>query len=217
MNRLLGCVLCMLPWMESIAQMPREKLYDGREYVIIPSLISGTPFYKDAEDARSNAVCFDKVLYTEIPLLYDIRADELLATRPGELTNMVVVKEFVTFFTIGSDTIVHLNEDTTGLASGFYLQIFDSPHFKSVARYRKAVKDPRAVNEKRYYFQTVDYYLKTPASEHFVPLRNTRTLLSINKHHRKTLRKLLQTEGNREDFRVNIALVLNYLNKTEAL
>lgn len=213
MRKLSGGLLCLFLWTSASAQTTHSKIYDGREYVIIPALISGTPFFKDTENSDHNSLLFDKVLYTGIPLLYDIRYDQLVTTREGELTNMIVVKELVDFFTIGKDTVVNLKESATGLSDGFYLQVFNSPDYKSVARYKKGVKDPRSVNEKRYYFETVEYFMKTPASDLFVPLRNNRNLFSINKQYKKGLKKLLQTQGNREDFQGNIALALDYLNQ----
>lgn len=213
MSRLLGCFLCFFPWVHATSQTLNSKIFDGREYVITGALISGTPFFNNAENSENNTLRFDQVLYTGLPLLYDIKADQLVTRRPGVLTNMIVVKELVDFFTIGKDTIVYLKETATGLTDGFYLQIFNSPTYKSVARYKKTIRDPRTVNEKRYYFETAEYFLNTPDSDHFVPLKNIRTLLSIDKQYKKNLRSLLRTHGNREDFPATVALVLDYLNK----
>lgn len=177
------------------------------------TLISGTPFFHNGENQENNTVRFDQVIYRDVPLLYDIKADQLVTRRGSELTNMVVVKEMVDFFTIGKDTIVYLKEALTGLEDGFYLQIFNSSSYKGVARYKKVVREPRAVNEKSYYFETVKYFVKTPDASHFIPVGNIRNLLSIDKQYKKNLKRLLRTHGPRENFPVSIALVLDYLNK----
>lgn len=213
MKRLLQCLFCFFPLVSATAQTFNGKIYDGKEYVQGTMLISGTPFFHDGENQENNSLLFDKVLYRDVRLLYDIKTDELITRRRGELTDMIVVKEMVDFFTIGKDTIVHLKEAATGLSDGFYLQIFNSPAYKSVARYKKAVKQPRAVKEKSYYFETVKYFMKTPGSDHFIPVRNIGNLLSIDKQHKKKLRRLLRTHGSRESFPASIALVLDYLNK----
>ncbi len=213
MKRLLQCFLCLFPWAPATAQTLNSKIYDGREYVLSKTLISGTPFFHNGENQENNTLRFDRVIYSGVPLLYDIKADQLVTRRNSELTNMVVVKEMVDFFTIGKDTIVHLKQALTGLEDGFYLQIFNSPAYKGVARYKKVVRDPRSVNEKSYYFETVKYFIKTPDSGHFIPVGNIRNLLSIDKQYKKNLKRLLRAQGTREDFPASIALVLDYLNK----
>lgn len=206
-------MFCFFPLLPATAQTSNGKIYDGKEYVLSAVLISGTPFFHNGENQENNTLLFDRVFYSGVPLLYDIKTDELITRRRGELTNMIVVKEMVDFFTIGKDTIVHLKEAVTGLPDGFYLQIFNSPAYKSVARYKKVVKEPRTVKEKSYYFETVKYFVKTPDSGHFIPVGNTRNLLSIDKQYKKNLKRLLRAHGNRESFPASIALVLDYLNK----
>ncbi len=213
MNRLLGYLFFLFLGPYATAQT--TKIYDGREYVINSALISGTPFFKNGENPEGNMLLFDKVVYTDLPLLYDITADQLLTRRPGESSNVIVVKELVELFTLGQDTLVSLKKTATGLEDGFYLRIFDSPRYKSVARYRKSVKDPRSVNAKKYYEETVEYFVKTPASDQYVPLKTTGKLLSIDKQYKKNLKSLLRTHGmeNSENLPAKIALVLDYLNK----
>lgn len=217
MKRLLGSLLCLFPWVEGASQTLNTKIYDGKEYVVSNMLISGTPFLYNAENSENNTLLFDNVLYSGLLLFYDIKADQLITRRPGELSNVIVVKEMVELFTIGKDTIVRLKEAETGLADGFYLRVFDSPRYKSVARYKKAIKDPRSPNEKRYYTETVEYFIKTPASDRFVPLKNTGKLLSIDKKHKKNLKSLLRTYGmeNNASATAKIALILDYLNKAD--
>lgn len=206
-------MFCFALLVPATAQTSNSKIYDGKEYVSNTIPVSGTPFFNDGGNQENNTILFDKVLYRDVRLLYDIKADELITRRRGELTNMIVVKELVDFFTIDKDTIVHLKEAVTGLPDGFYLQIFNSPAYKSVARHKKDIKEPRAVKEKSYYFKTVKYFVKTPGSEHFIPVRNIRNLITLDKQYKKKLRRLLRTHGDRENFPASIALVLDYLNK----
>ncbi|MBX2954120.1 MAG: hypothetical protein KF870_16575 [Leadbetterella sp.] len=213
MKKLLECWFCILPLIPATAQSSKEKIYDGREYVLSSVRISGTSFFRDGENPQNNTLLFDKVLYRDVRLLYDIRTDELITQRPGVAKDIIVVKELVDFFTLGRDTLVHLKEAGTGLPDGFYLQIFNSPAYKSVARYKKELKEPRAVKEKSYYSETVKYFMKTPGSDHFIPVRNIQNLLSIDKQYKKKLRRLLRTEGDSDNFPASIALVLDYLNK----
>lgn len=217
MKRLLGSLLCLFPLVKGVSQTSNTKIYDGKEYVVSNMLISGTPFLYNAENSENNTLLFDNVLYSGVLLFYDIKADQLITRRPGELSNVIVVKEMVDLFTIGKDTIVRLKESETGLADGFYLRVFDSPRYKSVARYKKAVKDPKNTNEKRYYTETVEYFIKTPTSEKFIPLKSTGKLLSIDKKHKKNLKSLLQTHGmeNNAKTTAKIALILDYLNKAD--
>jgi len=207
-------LFCFAPLIPATAQTSHSKIYDGKEYVLTTILVSGSPFFNDGENQENNTLLFDKVLYKNVRLLYDIKADELITRRREELTDMIVVKELVDFFTIGKDTIVYLKEAATGLPDdGFYLQIFNSPAYKGVARYKKEIKEPRAVKEKSYYLETVKYFVKTPGSEHFIPVRNIRNLLTLDKQYKKKLRHLLRTHGNPDSFPASIALVLDYLNK----
>lgn len=217
MNRLLGLLFCLFPLAQTTAQTLNTKIYDGKEYVVSNVLIAGTPFFENAENSENNTILFDKVLYSGVPLFYDIKADQLITRRPGELSSVIVVKEMVDLFTIGKDTIVRLKEANTGLADGFYLRLYDSPEYKGVARYKKAVKDPKTANEKRYYTETVEYFVKTPAADRFVPLKNAEKLLSFDKKHKKNLKSLLRTYGINENSTAKIAFILDYLNKANTV
>jgi hypothetical protein len=181
---------------------PPEIIYDGKEYVTTYSLVAGTPFYKDGENSGKNVLVYDGVKYTDVPLWYDIRLDQLVTRRPDNGAQVVVVKERVDYFYLGEEKWVYLD----GEFPGFYLALFESEKYQGYARFKKVLKDPKVVNEKRYFEESVEYLIRTPQSPHLQQVKKKNQLYALSPEHKKELKNLIGS-GLKND----IPAVLNYL------
>jgi hypothetical protein len=186
---------------------PPAVYYDGREYVINYSLATGTPFYKDGEHSDGNVLVYDDVTYTNVPLWYDIRLDQLVTRRPDHQTQVIVVRERVGHFFIGNEKWVYVSEKHGD--AGFYKVLFESSDYKGYARYRKVMRDPKTVNERRYFEESVEYFVQTPESSSFIPIRKTNQLYTLGD--KKELKSLLRTSGAESSLPVKIITVLEHL------
>jgi hypothetical protein len=190
-------------------------LFNGKEYVSFTLPLTGSLFYNDAKDVDNNSVKFDKVLYTDVALIYDVRSDELISRHPKHFSNVILVKEFVDYFTIGKDTFVYLSEKDAGIKSGYYLQIFNSEKYKSYAKLSKTIKDPKATSEKRSVEEKIQYFFKTPASPFYHSFNSINKLVALEKPHKKALKELIRSHGLQYDknLQIKTALVMDYLSK----
>jgi hypothetical protein len=190
-------------------------VFNGKEYIGFNLPLIGSLFYNNAQDVEKNTVKFDKILYDSVALIYDLRTDQLISRHPKHLSNLIVVKEFVDYFTIGKDTFVNFSEKETGLRSGYYLQIFNSDSYKSFAKLSKDIVEPKTTTERRSVDEKIKYFYKTPASPHFIPYNNIKKLTGLDKQHRKALKDLLRDNGFQyeKDIKATSQLVLDYLSK----
>lgn len=190
-------------------------LFNGKEYIGYSLPLVGSLFYNNAEDVEKNTIQFDKVFYSDVALIYDLRTDELISRHPKHLNNMIVVKEFVDYFTIGKDTFVNFSEKETGLKSGYYLQIFNSDSYKSFAKVSKSIVEPKSNTERRSVDEKIQYFYKTPASPHFISYNNINKLTGLDKQHKKALKDLIRDSGLQyeKNIKVKTQLVLDYLSK----
>ncbi len=190
-------------------------LFNGKEYHSYNLPVSGLLFYANSEDVGKNTVKFDKVIYGDLALFYDLRTDQLISIHPKHLNKVILVKEFVDFFTIGSDTLVYLSEKETGLNGGYYLQVFNSDTYKSYAKYSKTVKEATSNFEKRSVEDKVKYFYKTPASSHLIPYKHIKDLINLDKQHKKAVKNLIRDNDLQfeKDLKTKSHLVLGYLSK----
>lgn len=195
--------------------LSNSSLLNGREYIPSPFPVIGNSFYKNAETVENNSVKFDGVVYTKLPLLYDLKSDNLLSRRPGTLTYVILVRELVDYFTIGADTVVHLKQDKDGLKAGYYLQVFKSDKYVSYAKYTKSIKDPKALHEKRFYIETKGFFFKGSEQAVFTPYKNVNKIISLYKPHKKELKRRLRESdlNNSDDLSAKTVLVLSHLEK----
>ncbi len=182
---------------------PPDIIYDGKEYVTAYALVSGTPFYKDGENSSKNVLVYDGVKYADVPLWYDIRSQQLVTRRPDNGAQVVVVKERVDYFYLGEEKWVYLD----GPQAGYYLELFASERYKGYARFKKVLKDAKVVNEKRYFEESVEYFVRTPESPDLQPIKKTNQLYALSPSQKKELKNL-----GGSGLRSSIPAILNYLS-----
>lgn len=222
-NALILTILAVLLGVNSLVaqnasgNLPKElpTLFNGKEYVGFNLPLVGSLFYNNAENIEKNTIRFDKVLYDNVALIYDLRTDNLITRHPKHFSNLTVIEDFVDYFTIGKDTFVNLSEKETGLKSGYYLQIFNSDSYKSFAKLSKAIVDPKSTTEKRTVDDKIQYFYKTPASPYFQPYNTIKKLTGLEKQHKKAVNELIRASGLQyeKDLKTKTQIVLNYLSK----
>ena len=190
-------------------------LFNGKEYVGFNLPLVGSLFYNNAENIEKNTIRFDKVLYDNVALIYDLRTDNLITRHPRHLSNLIVIEDFVDYFTIGKDTFVNFSEKETGLKSGYYLQIVNSDTYKSFAKISKSIIEPKTTTERRSVDEKIQYFYKTPASPYFQPYNTIKKLTGLEKQHKKAVNELIRASGLQyeKDLKTKTQIVLNYLSK----
>ncbi|WP_028297152.1 hypothetical protein [Olivibacter sitiensis] len=170
-----------------------DQLYNGREYVFQFQNAVGSQGYGDLGFVDNGTILFGNVIFRNVPLMYDIVADEVITRHPDRLMNLVLVKQFIRHFTIGDNRFVYLDENHTGLKSGFYHEIYYSNNLCSYEKRAKIVKDfaTGTTREKRF-VESVYFYIKRKEDSDFIEVKSQNVLLNLFGEKKKELRILLR-------------------------
>ncbi|UOQ71268.1 hypothetical protein [Hymenobacter cellulosilyticus] len=118
----------------SLQMAPAEgnsNLYNGTEYVRYEKTfrsVKGHQFFQAAEELTGN-IFYDGALYTNVPLQYDIRYDQLVLRFPQSPYQLKLHTEKVGYFTVNRHRFVQINGPapaTAGaLVPGFYDVLYE--------------------------------------------------------------------------------------------
>jgi hypothetical protein len=167
-------------------------LYNGTEHILGDPRIKGTPYFLASEMQPANIV-YDGVVYTNVPLLYEVTTDRVAVRQYGEGVLMDLVSEKLSSFYVFGHLFVNLMADSSNkvVASGFYDQIY-SGSFKIFAKREKRIyEDPNTFE--RSYVEKTEYYLFRNNTYYSVNDRGE--FLAIFKDKKKDLTKYLRQTG----------------------
>ncbi|MBX2925636.1 MAG: hypothetical protein KF746_25790 [Chitinophagaceae bacterium] len=114
-------------------------IYNGSEYVqYIHLLKEGHPYF-DTTTFKQGHVLYNKVLYSDVPMLYDIIRDELIVQHFNKVFLVQMIKSKVDWFELYGHRFLHLGRDSTrngNVKEGFYDVVYDG----KIKLYIKRVK-----------------------------------------------------------------------------
>ncbi|MCC6289755.1 MAG: hypothetical protein IT249_17905 [Chitinophagaceae bacterium] len=114
-------------------------LYNGSEYIVYVHLLKDGHPYLDTTTLTNGTVFYDGMLYSNVPMLYDIVKDELIVQHFNKVFHIQLVQSKVDEFNFLGRPFVHLGRDTTkqgNVKNGFYEILYDG----QVKLYAKRIK-----------------------------------------------------------------------------
>lgn len=114
-------------------------IYNGSEYVQYTHLLKEGHPYFDTTQLKKGAVFYNRVLYTDVPMLYDIIRDELVAQHFNKVFLIQLIKSKIDWFDLYGHRFEHLGRDSTrpgNVRNGFYDLLYNG----KVKMYVKRVK-----------------------------------------------------------------------------
>jgi hypothetical protein len=102
-------------------------LYNGSEYVDYDHYIDGHQYF-GSDEWEDGTIHYDGTLYRQVPLLYDVRYDQVITENLAGPLRIRLVAEKVRYFTLLGHTFVRIVADSTtqgGVRTGFYDQLYD--------------------------------------------------------------------------------------------
>ncbi len=116
------------------------RLLSGTEYLdYTPGNTIGNQFYL-TNIAQRGSVYYDGRYFTKVPLLYDLKLDQLILADTVRNVKLRLINERVTFFTLGEHRFVPLRTDSPETPSGFYQLLLDG-RARLLARRSKRVAE----------------------------------------------------------------------------
>lgn len=191
----------------------KRLLYQGRVYSPYASDIRGHQSFNELGIVPGSSLTFDGIRFVDIPLMYDVVKDELVTPVNEAGINLVVVKEFVSDFELGSHRFVHMKDQE--MPTGYYRVLAESSVGSCVARITKHVHEQTSATyrEKSFREQT-DYFVKYPQNGNYKQVSSQRQLIRIfGPEFRRPLRQLLAKNSVffREDAEAAIRLSFEFV------
>jgi hypothetical protein len=114
-------------------------LYNGGSPKQYNSQIDLLPFY--LPDWEDGWVYYDRELYTDVPLMYDLVSDKLIVSQVTSFASIELVSVKVSRFNIQGHNFLHLGSGPdTGLPDGFYELLYDGT-VKVFSKRKKTIEE----------------------------------------------------------------------------
>jgi hypothetical protein len=114
-------------------------LYNGGSPKQYNSQVDLLPFY--LPDWENGWVYYDRELYTDVPLMYDLVSDKLIVNQVISSADIELVSMKVSKFNIQGHTFVHLgNGSDISLQDGFYELLYDG-NIKVFSKRKKTIEE----------------------------------------------------------------------------
>ncbi len=118
-------------------------LYNGSEYVQYINLLKEGHPYFDTSVLTNGRVYYDRMAYSNVPMLYDIIKDELIIQHYNKVFLVQLVRSKIDSFYIPEHYFVHLGRDSItegNIKEGFYNRLYDGK-IKLYAKRNKYIQE----------------------------------------------------------------------------
>lgn len=138
-----------------------SRLYNGIQYVSYQFQSVGNPFFLSDDSLSEGSVCYDGIVYDQIPLLYDIKRDQLVLQSFDGNTLIVLVRHRVSWFKLLGHTFIPVSADSaSNLDVGYYDLLYNGPH-EVLERWTKSLQTSYSgLTADREFQQSVSYYIR---------------------------------------------------------
>ena len=186
-----------------------SNLYNGMEYELYPFPFGDGHQYFETTSYVTGDVHYNGVLYSNVPLRYEIVRDELLLLHYDSIRNINLVKEQIDSFSIGQHKFLRIPKDSVHqiLPEGFYQQLHPGKTLL-LAKHTKTLHEAieyRTVMFKITYRKRF-YVLKDNV---YHPVKNKKDLLRIFRDKKNELQKYIKQD--KLNFRKNTTVAITKL------
>jgi hypothetical protein len=201
----------------SIAE--QSPLYNGPEYNFYDPKIKGTAYFAEVNTFTSGSVYYDGLLFTGVPMLYDLYSDNVAVLLYNHFSKFYLLKEKLKSFDFLGHHFVNINADTLGngtvLKSGIYDELYNGKLQVLVKRSKSIQNTSGLVGVESYFSPAVDYYLRK--NNVYYSIGGKSSMLNILKDRKKELQQYIKAaqinfRKEPEDAMVKIATFYDHLN-----
>ena len=141
----------------------QSRLYNGPEYDPADPTIKGNAFFNDINSWKPGTVNYDHVLYENVPMMYDIFKDCLVALYYNKASSYMLLNEKLQSFDLAGDHFVIINADSSavpGIRNGIYKQLYKDKT-ELLVKTSKTMQISTSSSSERYFTKAKqDFYLK---------------------------------------------------------
>jgi len=142
------------------ALAPEPLLYDGMQYMSYDyQMTEGSPYFQSAQ-LRPGAVFYNDVLFTNVPMLYDLVSDKLIINSPGKAFLIQLNSERVAHFSLLDHQFIRLVLDSANnINTGFYELLYDGKT-QVLKKQIKTIQERINVKVEKYVQEVERHYIK---------------------------------------------------------
>jgi hypothetical protein len=105
-------------------------LFNGQEYVPNAPGIKGNANFMEVTDFTPGAIYYDGLLFTGVPMIYDIRNDEVIILLHNHFSKLILLNERVKYFDFLNHHFLNLKTDSvnsgnSGITSGYFDVLYE--------------------------------------------------------------------------------------------
>lgn len=167
-------------------------LYEGREYLGFDHQIQGHAFFLTS-DWQPSSLYYKGQYYQNIPLLYDIAAEEVVVRHSGGMYKIKLIRQKIGYFSLNGHEFFRLDTTDargTRMPAGFY-DLMYAGKLKVWVKRKKMVKESiRNMQVVQDFVATDQYYLQKEGN--YYPINTRSAALNLMQDKKKELRRFLR-------------------------
>lgn len=167
-------------------------LYNGSEYVDYDNYIDGHQYFESDEWEEGN-VHYDGTLYRGVPLLYDVKLDQVITENLVGPLRIRLVGEKVRYFDLLGHTFVRIVADSTqqgGVRTGFYDRLYDGNVQVLSKRVKLIHEQISSGRVERNFFSRDRYFIRKGGQ--FYSVKRKGSVLKVFDDRKKELQRFLR-------------------------
>lgn len=105
----------------------QSRLYNGPEYQQYNSLVKGNVYYNDVNVWKYGTVCYDNVVYKNVPMMYDIYKDCVVVLYFNKFSLFYLLNDKLQYFDLFDHHFISVDADSLNnpnINSGIYNQLY---------------------------------------------------------------------------------------------
>jgi hypothetical protein len=199
----------------------QSPLFNGTEYSFYDPTIKGTAYFLDQKGFVNGSVYYDRVVFTGVPMMYDLYTDQLVVLLYNHFTKIALIQSKVVSFDILDHHFVNISADTLGnntiIESGFYDELYKGKTQVLAKRSKDIQTSSGGQSGLESYFNfKQSYYIRK--NNQYYSISGQSSLLDILKDRKKELQQYIRSSQIKfrkspEDAMVKIASYYDHLTK----
>jgi hypothetical protein len=167
------------------------QLYNGVEYITgTEGYVKGHPYFQ-SDVVEEGTISYDKIIYAQVPLQYDIFKDEVVVEHMGNGQKIKLHSHKIHHFSLNGHTFVRIQADSlasSAIRPGFYDRLYAGHVALYARRVKIAQQATRSVSKE--YLQKNSYFIEKDTQ--YYPVKNKQSVLRVFKEQKKALQQFLR-------------------------
>lgn len=181
----------------------QSHLYNGPEYEFYDPTIKGNAYIFDTKVFTPGSVNYDGVIYSNVPMLYDINAGKVVILLYNKFTKISLLNERISSFSLLDHHFINITADSVasgskGVTPGFYDQLYDGRNLDILVSRSKSIQTNTSMSTIESFFAYSKVYYIRKRGECF-SFSGQGGLISILKDKQKELKKYIK--ANKIEYR----------------